>query len=436
MRIVTRARLIPARFLRRFLFVLLVAASVSGHFDIAPSIAQRFAPDTFYAVTWNIATMTTIWEVDLPRDEIREVLTLNYYDSITLRESLSEHELAAFNADVGQGIFQGKTADDVVIMTQAIAGVWLVSPGWLLAEIVHMACDTLPGDDCYGFYEFALIDTATGSRSTLLDVDYHHRAAGEWTGCGPRILIDTVLPNPGQDKFAFTIKPVGHCYSFQNASYGYILDYSQPSAQLTPIPFADGLSWSPDGVMLAYATKDACRDSVCTASIQVLDASAGSEAVILNSAELYHVTPLFTTWSDERTVIYEWRDTASSEVPIFLVWQDALDGGLTPTAVSQAFFSNSVYGLGKAQPTLVGLSYPVRALIALTTKNEAAVRQIASEVGQVFYNSRYNDYLIVADRQLQSATVIDANLDMQDLPLADLFAAHPDERIVCLSPGT
>jgi hypothetical protein len=422
----------PKTSLRRFVLALLVTITVSGYFHIPRSGAQRLAPNTVYAVTWNLHNTTTIWEVDLPRREIHDVLTLDYYVSTTLREALSDHELAAFSLGSEYGVFPGKTADDVRLF-QSIEGIWLVSPGLLLAEIRHMACDTLPGGDCYGFYEFALVDVTTGAHTDLLHVDYHNAAADEWTGCGSRVYIDTVLPNPSQDKFAFTLKPASDCYPVAAASYGYVVDYSGSSARLTPLPLADGLSWSPDGGLLAYATQDACHDSVCTASIHVLDVSDPSESVILNSTELYHSTSFVTAWSDERTVVYPWQDMGHGDVPPSLVWQDVPGGGMMATTMPGAF-STGVYSLG-AERRLVAFSYPAQALIALAAEETPVTRQITPEVDRVFYNSRYNDTLILAANQFQIVTLIDATLGMQDLPLADLFAAYPDEHITYLSPG-
>lgn len=429
-----RFRLLANRVIWGLLSLALVVAML-GKSNATQIGAQGLGPDRIFAVTRNSDSLTSsIWEINPTTGDARQILSLGYSHLGTPRSAFSENELSAFNLGIERGIIQGRTADDMG-MIQNIRRVWLFEVNRLLAEISYEVCDRRPGGDCYGYFEFIEVDAITGDYTSLFQVDFHHSIAEQWEGCRPSVYVDTVLLNPTQEKLAFTLKPVDPCYPFPDASYGYLVDYSSHPVQQTPIPFADGISWSPDGNTLAYFTKEACHDSVCDTSIRVLTPSIGAVPVTLINSTLYDLTPLFTAWRDERTVLFQWRDTASSEAPLLLAWHDILDKSIVFDSMPQAFFPASVYYLNHEQSYLFGLSTPDRSLLAMPTEKAFAVDQSFPDIGRVFYNSRYDDFLITIDREIQNAVLIDANMGALSLPLSSLLASYPGEVITFVSPG-
>jgi hypothetical protein len=290
---------------------------------------------------------------------------------------------------------------------------------------------------CYGYFEFLLADIETGNLTGLHKVEYHNDVVERfWSGCTPgsSVYIGTVLPSPGQNKFAFTVKPTETCYPNPDKSQAYVVDFSTLPVGITEIPLADGISWSPSGAILTYYVKDACQVSTCVTSVYIQSIYPASTPTRIEQASLFHTTPLFTAWLDDHTVMYQWRPSESSEGPYYLIWYDINNNNKVSSPLPQNFLQNGMFYLSREQSHLLGLSYPGSVLLGLSMQKEYTVLADFPAFGPIFYNSRFSGYIFT---RLQGAdvTVIDAELDQFSLNLSNFIPSSTGETFVYVSPG-
>ncbi|HEX3052359.1 MAG TPA: hypothetical protein VHP83_16985 [Aggregatilineaceae bacterium] len=406
------------RFFRGISFLIVLVAWI-----FVPSAqAHTTALGVFYAASINPTThVTSIWEINTTTT--RRILTVSYLNPATPADLFPEHEHEALLSAIEQGSFLATTAGTPGV-TQAIQGVWQLDSDQLLVQTNTETCDRVAGG-CYGYFEFLLADIATGSLTSLHQIEYHNDGAEKsWAGCPSTVHIDTVLPNPEFSKFAFTLKPTGDCYPNPDQSQAYVVDFATLPVQITEIPLANGLSWSPSGTNLAYYVKDACQSSTCVTSLYV----QSSAPQLIEQAPLFNATPLFTAWVDDQTVMYQWHFSESSEEPYFLIWHDLNNHTKVEVPLPYYFLSNGMFYL---KTHLLGLSYPGGKLLGLPTQPEFTVLAEFPASYPIFYNSRFNSYLFT-HLQGSEVTVIDAEFDQFTLNLADFI---PSETVIYVAPG-
>ena len=184
--------------------ILLCAILVFGGSHL-PVSAQSSELGVFFAVTQNSETRAwSIWEASTITGNARLIFNLSSLDPSKPSDVFPEDEVTAFNDAVENGSFLRGTPETPGIV-QSIQGIWLVKSNQLLAQISNQVCDR-PYHNCYGYYEFLLIDTTTGNPTSLLKIGRRDRVTATWPGCTPNapVYVDTVLPNPAQDKFVFS----------------------------------------------------------------------------------------------------------------------------------------------------------------------------------------------------------------------------------------
>lgn len=411
------------------LFVLLVARM----FLIPVTMAQTSEPQVFYAVTFNETTRdTSIWEVDTTRVTIRQILTLDRVNHATPNELFPEYERRLLREVIRRDDLLEGRADGSII--QHIIGVWLLNTNHML---VLTRNETHIGQGFYlGYYEFLIADIMTSDLTSLMRIAYHDPITEE-TGCSLhwQAYVDSVLPHPTQDIFAFTLKTYSRSCASDWAQT-YLVDYSSLPIDATLLPASTGAAWSPDGMYLSYYTRESCSHNVCDTSVYMLPASSLKEPVILNRGQLYLTTPLFSVWRDNRTVLYRWRSTTHGDVPPSSLWHDIVDDAISESPVDFVHVT-AIYHLEQEQSNLVAVGHD--SVFGLTQDATPVTLATFSSIRRVFYNSRFPEYMFVSydhtSFNLTEMLIIDAELNQATLNLADFFPEDSDEMVVFVANG-
>lgn len=314
-----------------------------------------------------------------------------------------------------------------------MTGVWLLDSNRLLVQTSNDVCDRVAGG-CYGYFEFLTLDIPSASLTSLLKVDYHNTAVQNWSECplGAAVYIDSVLPNPTQNSFAFIIRPLSTCQPVSR-SQAYIVNYAALPITLTEIPFAGGVAWSPDGTYLAYYSRDTCQDMICTTSVKLLSMSPGAIPITITSASFLFTTPLFVEWMDNRTVMYQWLVSpgGTADGTRVLRWHDIVDNySLEVSALP--FQQNSVYHLNRDQSHIFGV-YPDSSAVGLAVEKVFNVVSAFPSVAYTSYNSKFPGYLFI-NLESGNVTVVDSSLNQSTINLVD-FVSPTLETVVFVTNG-
>jgi hypothetical protein len=389
---------------------------------------------TLYAVSGDSESGSShIWEIDTAAGGARLVLTLPPLSPASPRQAFSTVELQALNTAIETGGYTRSNPDTPGI-AQRIQQLWLVDDSHLLLQTTNEVCDR-PNAGCFGYHEFLIADIRSAHLTSLWKLDYHPTAVQHWAGCdmSTSVGIDTVSIHPSQEKFAFTLKPASTCLGYDQHITAFIVDYTAIPVTVRQIDQADGLAWSADGRLLAYYTRTNCTAELCDTSILVASTNAVDTPTVIQQTSINRRTPLFTAWTGNNTLLYQWPDfpSESSETTLSLV-QYSLRENTYVMRRNARFLSNSVYQL---DPRLIGIRTD-QTIVALPSQSDSAPVPLASGVRQAFYNQRYNDFVLVnLDIQAGTVEVITETLQHFTLNLSDFFTAEFAQTIYAVTPG-
>lgn len=411
-------------------FVLAVLLGILG---ITEASAQAQKPRLFYFVTKdNNSHSTSIWQANTQTNVAQRLTTVRLINSETPNSIFPEHELSELNAAINRGSFLQSNVNTPGV-TQAVTGVWLLDSNRLLVQTSNDVCDRVAGG-CYGYFEFLTLDIPSTSLTSLLKVDYHNVAVQSWSECplGAAVYIDSVLPNPTQNSFAFTLRPISSCHPMSR-SQAYIVDYAASPIAVSEIPFAGGVAWSPDGTYLAYYSRDTCQDIMCATSVKLLSISPGAIPITITSASFPFTTPLFVEWLDDRTVMYQWLLSlgGTADGTRVLRWHDIMDNhSLEVSALP--FQQNGVYHLNRDQLHIFAV-YPDGSAVGLKAEKVFHAVSAFPSVANISYNSRFPQYLFI-NLESSKITVVDSNLIQASIDLAD-FVSPLLETVIFVTNG-
>lgn len=394
---------------------------------------SSFFPERFFAIITNIYTSdTAILEVASYGEDTRTVYTLPLQNTSTPREAFSAHEFAQLE---NAGLFPVEQFDAKSI-TQRLTQVWQVNASQLLAQVNTEFCYRVI--DCWGYYEFLLIELASGDAVSLLTIDYHAQE-NENLGCpvGHQVFVDRVLPNPTQDSFVFTVKDSYGCSS--NTALIYLIEFSEIPAQVIEMPLGENIAWSPDGSTLTYITRDNCEYMMCVMRIVNFDGGFGNK--ILTQIPLYYGADVFAVWLDSDTLIYQAKEgtTGSSEAGDAIFGHETAEGSYLLGIPPSGFLANQVWYLedGMHESFVGRRQGAANTYDAFSVSPEFAIQETFSLEGIVYSNSRYNAYLFAVslnpDEQGNGVHMVDAQLNLTSIDIAAILPQ--DYSLYSLAPG-
>lgn len=392
---------------------------------------------SLYLVSDNQNTQnTTIWEYSLTNNQTRLIYEMDLLGDVSPDDSFSDHERQRLAQSIERGEFPAEALTEYTTLNR-ISGIWPLSDAELLVLTRHDVCSPTAMLYCYGHFEFLVVDLAASnfaSRS-LLKFDFHDRVVEDWVECTSEtgLTIDAVNPSPDEKHFVFTVRPLSRCYPLQDHSAAYLVDYE--NATTVKITNANGVSWSPDGTKLAYYLRGDCDDTACESSINLFDVQSQTSTT-LYAAPLYYSSAVFTTWTDDTTVMFQWLVSPDGgEGTYTQFWQNIVDHTIQQRVVLPHLVDR-VYALrdGDVSSTVALIPYNHTLGFSPTFPQSSGVVELFP-VTNAFYNSRFNAYLPVNldDDHVQ---VIRADLQISTLDLSDFHRAFPDERIVYVAVGT
>ena len=397
--------------------------------------AQDSENEQFYVLTSNIETLsTTLWEAEVSSRSLHEIYSIDSTESVSPRSDFPVDEITDLDSAQSAGSVPLINPDGTGFF-QHISGAWLVDTQEILVLEQNEVCDRVNGGYCYGYYDFVLVDMVSGQATSLYKLSYHGSIFDSWECIFQRgLVVNQVLPNPVHDQVAVEVKAFDCSSETKQPAAGIIIDFSNATAQITNLPQAAGLSWSPDGSYLAYFVRPACLTSDIM-SVNVLPVNPDGQPITLRDEPQYCQNTMFVGWADNETVVYPWKPGSNdSEVPSEFFSHDITTNETSTVDQERILFDNTLFRLADTEDTvLLGNQYNGE-LAAISTQDLSDVQSLSLGTNQVFYNSRFNQYMFT-DLSDTDVLRVNADLSTNTIDLSSLMTQIPKERVFYITPG-
>jgi hypothetical protein len=345
--------------------ILCIGGLGSASLPSALSSAQSAGLDSIFVVSQRITSeelSSTIWEIDISTGSAAALYTRPAATEELAPATLSQNELAYFDAELAAGLIFPDSWRDTHPMEHFILKVWQLDETHLLLLSSKALCYYRSNGPCFGYYEFEILDLEHPETTrSLWKLDYHPSQQEQWWGCrvGPtqKTMISGLQLPPTEDRFAFTLEPEGNCGSIAHHSHGhaFLLDFSGAQANVVDVGTGSVSAWSPDGTqLLVFGMADPqCDTGGCETFSRVYDFSTG--APVLTHEVDYLTSRLVTqpVWLSDSQIIYQGIVHISfDDIPNVLFLVDLPTGEQTEVA-RQAF--QDLYRLSPDASYFIGM---------------------------------------------------------------------------------
>jgi hypothetical protein len=284
---------------------------------ITSSSAQNTGLDRIFVVS-HVRTeqerSSTVWEIDIITGSPTALYTRLADTDEYAPTTLSENEMAYFDAELAAGLIFPDTWRDTEPIKRFIHDVWQFDATHLLLLSSKDLCYVRNNGPCFGYYEFEILDLQHPETTrSLWTLDYHPAEQEQWFGCsvGPtqKIVIGDLQLHPTENKFAFTLEPEGNCGSIIDHSHGhaFVVDFSEPLVDVVDAADASVAAWSPDGTrLLVFGMEDrSCHSGGCETFARVYDLSTGIPSLVNEVNYLISRLAPQPLWLTDTQIIYQ-----------------------------------------------------------------------------------------------------------------------------------
>jgi hypothetical protein len=344
--------------------LLCIAGLGSASLPSALSSAQSAGLDSLFVVSQRITSeelSSTIWEIDISTGSAAALYTRPAATEELAPATLSQNELAYFDAELAAGLIFPDSWRDTHPMEHFILKVWQLDETHLLLLSSKALCYYRNNGPCFGYYEFEILDLEHPETTrSLWKLDFHPAQQEQWWGCrvGPtrKTMISDLQLHPTEDKFAFTLEPEGNCGSLAHHSHGhaFVLDFSGAQADVVDVGSGSVSAWSPDGTqLLVFGMDDPwCDSGGCETYTRVYGFSTGAPVL---AHEVDYLTSRLVTqpvWLTDSQIVYQSIIRINIDnVPDVLFLVDLPTGEQTEVA-REAF--QDLYRLSPDAPFIIG----------------------------------------------------------------------------------